>query len=137
MTPENTSYFTKDFDLENMTEKMENCGSSVQNLAMSIAFTEKHPKTKASVLFPLMDSQTYKQKLSKSISSENLELNRFVTTFKIENVSSVKLKLAKLETILDKYQEPIDHIFRDEKPNPNKPFYKVNYTFYFLLTTKK
>ena len=129
MTPENTSYFTKDFDLENMTEKMENCGSSVQNLAMSIAFTEKQPKTKASALFPLhssMDSQTYQQKLSKSISAQNFESNRFVTTFKMEDVSTVKLKLAKREPILDKYQEPIDHIFREEIPNPNKNFYKVN-----------
>ena len=138
MPEENTSYYdkNKDFDLENMTEKMENCGTSVMNLAMSIAFTEKPMKNS---IFPSLQQQNSEtqprnrsKQLSKSSSQANLKSNLFLTAFKVEDCATVKKKLAKLEPILDKYKTPIDHIFREESPDLKKPLYTVTFLFFFI-----
>jgi len=139
-TPENTSYYTleknKDFDLENMTEKMENCGNSVLNLAMSMAFTEKPQKN--STLLPFQASVEISKRvkskyLNKSSSQKNVDSKHFLASFKVEDCSAVKKKLAKLEPILDKYKTPVDHIFREESPDPKKPFYRVFHFIFFIL----
>ena len=134
MTEENTSYYdkNKDFDLENMTEKMENCGTSVMNLAMSMAFTEKPMKNS---IFPSLQQNSEEKPrnrskpLNKSSSQANLKSNLFLTAFKVEDCATVKKKLAKLEPILDKYKTPIDHVFREESPDPKKPLYTVHFDF--------
>lgn len=134
MTPEeNLSYHTHgkiDFDLENITEKMDNCGSSIQNLAMSLAFTEKLSKTKNSILFPLPtistgDNLSKSKKINKSISAQGFDSKLFISATKVEDCPTLKKKLARLEPILDKYKQPIDHVFRDETNNNFKKPYKV------------
>ena len=127
----------KDFlDIENMTEKMENCGSSVQNLAMSIAFTENPSKLKSSLQNAKNAKKITKNPAEKSLNSKkfnsslpNLAPKMFLTTFKVEDCNTVKQKLAKLEPILDKYQNPVDHIFREDSLDRKKPLYKVSFHF--------
>lgn len=142
MTPENTSFFTaeknKDFlDLENMTEKMDNCGSSVQNLAMSIAFTENPANLRKSLLNSLNKPEEYPIKNKKlALSLPSLQPKLFKTTFKVEDCNTIKQKSAKLEPILDKYQNPVDHIFREDNFDAKKPLYKVKSLFFLYFYSK-
>lgn len=63
------------------------------------------------------------EKLTSSL--PNLQKNLFKTTFKVEDCNTIKQKLAKLEPILDKYQNPVDHIFREDALDAKKTLYKV------------
>ena len=118
-----------------MTEKMENCGSSIQNLAMSLAFTEKPAHTKNLLFVPQHSKagKSSKNRSNRSISPQNSYVNKyFATAFRPEDCWTVKQKSAKLEPIIDKFQQPIDHIFRNESVDPKRTLYKV-YIFGFCI----
>lgn len=104
---------------------MDNCGSSFQNLAMSIAFTETLPRNKKSSVLYNPTSNLPDNTIQLPTPPKKKQPKIFHSAFKFEDCGTLKKRLAKLDPLLDKYSQPTEHIFREDYVDAKKPFYKV------------